>query len=58
MINGSGDLIEVNLWISNDNMVEIISWLELGDEIIKEVSKTSTNGLSEDLMDMHNEYNQ
>ena len=51
-------MIEVELWISNENMVEIISWLELWDKIMKEVSKTSTNGLSEDLMDMHNEYNQ
>ena len=58
VVNGSGDLIEVELWISNDNMVEIVSWLEIGDDIVKEVSKTSTNGLSEDLMYMHNEYNQ
>ena len=58
VVNGSGDLIEVELWISNENMVEIISWLAIGDEILKEVSKTSINGLGEDLMDMHNEYNQ
>lgn len=58
VVNGSWDLIEVELWISNDNMIEIISWLEIWDEIVKEVSKTSTNSLSEDLMDMHNEYNQ
>ena len=58
VVNGSGDLIEVELWISNDSMVEIISWLKIGDKIVKEVSKTSTNGLSEDLMDMHDEYHQ
>jgi hypothetical protein len=39
-------------------MIEIISGLEIGDEIVKEVSKTSTNGLGEDLMNMSNEYNQ
>jgi len=54
VVNGSGDLVEVELWISNDNMVEIVSWLKIGDEIVKEVSKTSTNGLSEDLMNMEN----
>jgi hypothetical protein len=58
VMNRSGDLIEVEILISNDNMVGIISWLSLWDQIIKEVSKTATNGLSEDLMDMHNEYNQ
>jgi len=58
VVSGSGDLVEVELWISNDSMVEIISWLEIGDEIVKEVSKISTNGLGEDLMEMHDEYNQ
>lgn len=56
--NSSGDLVEVEIWIWNDNMVEILSWLKLGDKITKEVSKTSTNTLSEEMMDMHNEYNQ
>lgn len=54
VVNGSGDLVEVEIWISNDNMVEVISGLKVGDEIVKEVSKTSTNGLSEDLMNMEN----
>ena len=56
--NSSGDLVEVKLWISNDSMVEIVSGLNNWDQIIKEVSKTSTNGLCEDLMNMSNEYNQ
>ena len=56
--NSSGDLIEVELWISDNNMVEVISGLKNWDEIIKEVSKTAINGLGEDLMEMHNEYNQ
>lgn len=56
--NSSGDLVEVKLWISNDSMVEIVSGLNNWDQIIKEVSKTSTNGLGEDLMNMSNEYNQ
>ena len=56
--NSSGNLIEVELWISDNNMVEVISGLKNWDEIIKEVSKTATNGLGEDLMEMHNEYNQ
>lgn len=58
VVNWSGDLVEVQVWIANDNMIEIISGLEIGDEIVKEVSKTSTNGLGEDLMNMSNEYNQ
>ena len=57
VVNWSGDLIEVQVWVANDNMIEIISGLEIGDEIVKEVSKTSTNGLSEDLMNMSNQYN-
>lgn len=56
--NSSGDLVEVKLWISNDSMVEIVSGLNNWDQIIKEVSKTAINGLGEDLMEMHNEYNQ
>lgn len=55
--NGSGDLIEVQVWISNDNMIEITSGLEIWDKITKEISKTSTNGLGEDLMNMSNQYN-
>ena len=58
VVNWSGNLVEVQVWIANDNMIEIISGLEIGDEIVKEVSKTSTNGLGEDLMNMSNEYNQ
>jgi len=58
VVNGSGDLVEVEIWISNDNMVEIVSGLNNWDQIIKEVSKTATNGLGEDLMNMSNEYNQ
>lgn len=58
VVNGSGDLVEVEIWISNDSMVEILSGLNNWDQIIKEVSKTATNGLGEDLMEMHNEYNQ
>ena len=58
VVNWSGDLVEVQVWVANDNMIEIISGLEIGDEIVKEVSKTSTNGLGEDLMNMSNEYNQ
>lgn len=55
VVNWSGDLVEVQVWIANDNMIEIISGLEIGDEIVKEVSKTSTNGLGEDLMNMSND---
>ena len=58
VLNWSWDLVEVQVWVANDNMIEIISGLEIGDEIVKEVSKTSTNGLGEDLMNMSNEYNQ
>lgn len=58
VVNWSGDLVEVQVWVANDNMIEIISGLEIGDEIVKEVSKTATNGLGEDLMNMSNEYNQ
>ena len=58
VVDGSGDLVEVEIWISNDSMVEIVSGLNNWDQIIKEVSKTATNGLGEDLMEMHNEYNQ
>lgn len=58
VVNGSGDLVEIEIWISNDSMIEIVSGLNNWDQIIKEVSKTATNGLGEDLMEMHNEYNQ
>lgn len=56
--NSSGDLIQVELWLANDNMTQVISGLKKWDKIIKEVSKTTTNGFSEDLMNMGNEYNQ
>lgn len=56
--NGSGDLVEVKLWIASDNMTQITDWLKDWEKIIKEVSNTSTNSFGEDLMNMHNQYNQ
>ena len=58
VVNGSGNLVEVEIWISNDSMIEIVSGLNNWDQIIKEVSKTATNGFGEDLMNISNEYNQ
>ena len=52
--NSSGDLIEVELWLANDNMVEIVSGLNNWDQIIKEVSKNSKwlfDGMSLEEMD-------
>lgn len=53
--NGSGEMIEVKIWITNDNMTQIISWLKQGDKIIKEVSNTATNSLWEEMMSMHDQ---
>lgn len=58
VVTSSGDLVEVKLWIASDNMTQIIDWLKDWDKIIKEVSNTSTNSFGEDLMNMHNQYNQ
>lgn len=54
VVNGSGDLVEVEIWISNDSMVEIVSGLNNWDQIIKEVSKDAKwlfDGMSLEEMD-------
>ena len=53
--NNSWDLMEIEIWIENDNMTQIVSWLRPWDKIIKEVSNTATNSLWEEMMSMHDQ---
>ena len=50
--NIDGEKIEVVLWIENNNMVEVISWLEAWDKIIKQVSNVNNTyfGMTEEEM--------
>ena len=54
VVNYSGELVEVELWLANDSMVEIVSGLNNWDQIIKEVSKDAKwlfDGMSLEEMD-------
>ena len=53
VMTSNGNLVEVELWIANDNMTEIVCWLKNWDKIIKEISNKAQNSFI-NMEDMEN----